>query len=102
MRKTFRAASLVGVTLLTGCLSLPVVTTVVTQPGRRVTAEASTRILAQDPMFGSLRGNEEFQALLSRMAEEVAREDQRVEVEGLASVIDSMIVAGIRDEGSND
>ena len=61
------------------------------------------RILAQDPMFGSLRGNEEFQALLSRMAEEVAREDQRVEVEGLASVIHSMIVAGgIRDEGSND
>lgn len=42
MRNALRVAALAGVTVLTGCISLPVVSTVVTQPGRRVTAEAST------------------------------------------------------------
>ena len=42
MRKTILAAALLGVVILTGCITLPVTSTVVTQPGRRVTAEAST------------------------------------------------------------
>ena len=41
MKKTINTATLVAVAALSGCASLPVSTTVVTQPGRRVTAEAS-------------------------------------------------------------
>ena len=52
------------------------------------------RILAQDPMFTSLRNNEQFQAILTRMEEDVAREGERVEAEGIAAVVDSMIAAG--------
>ena len=52
------------------------------------------RILAQDPMFTSIRNNEQFQAILTRMEEDVAREGKRVEAEGIAAVVDSMIAAG--------
>ena len=41
MTKALKAAALVAVTASLGCVTLPVVATVVTQPGRRVTAEAS-------------------------------------------------------------
>ncbi len=41
MKKPIIAAALVAVMASTGCVTLPVVATVVTQPGRRVTAEAS-------------------------------------------------------------
>ncbi len=39
--KAIKAAALIAVTASMGCVTLPVVATVVTQPGRRVTAEAS-------------------------------------------------------------
>jgi tetratricopeptide (TPR) repeat protein len=52
------------------------------------------RILAQDPMFVSIRGHEQFQAILARMEGDVARERERVEAEGIAAVVDSMIAAG--------
>jgi len=42
VKKTLGGVALLAMTALTGCISLPVVSTVVTQPGRRVTAEAST------------------------------------------------------------
>lgn len=41
MRKVFYAGALVAVVAALGCLTYPVATTVVTQPGKRVTAEAS-------------------------------------------------------------
>jgi hypothetical protein len=41
MRRVFNAAALATVTILAGCVSLPISATVVTQPGTRVTAEAS-------------------------------------------------------------
>ena len=41
MNKAIKAAALIAVTASLGCVTLPVVATVVTQPGRRVTAEAS-------------------------------------------------------------
>ena len=41
MTKAIKAAALIAVTASLGCVTLPVVATVVTQPGRRVTAEAS-------------------------------------------------------------
>lgn len=53
------------------------------------------RMLAQDPMFASLRDDEGFQALLSRMERDVAAERARVEAEGIAAVVDSMIAAGL-------
>ena len=42
VKKALKAVALVGILAMMGCMSLPVATTVVTQPGRRVTAEAST------------------------------------------------------------
>jgi hypothetical protein len=42
VRKTTITAALVALVAVTGCITLPVTSTVVTQPGRRVTAEAST------------------------------------------------------------
>ena len=42
VKKALKAVAPVGVLAMMGCISLPVATTVVTQPGRRVTAEAST------------------------------------------------------------
>ena len=41
VKKRLYASALVAVTASMGCVTLPVVATVVTQPGRRVTAEAS-------------------------------------------------------------
>ena len=41
MKKALYAAALVAVSASMGCITLPVAATVVTQPGRRVTAEAS-------------------------------------------------------------
>ena len=41
MRKKLKAAALVAVLAVVGCATYPVATTVVAQPGRRVTAEAS-------------------------------------------------------------
>lgn len=41
MRRRIDVAALVAVTALVGCVSYPVSTTVVAQPGKRVTAEAS-------------------------------------------------------------
>jgi hypothetical protein len=41
MRRTLNAVGVAAVTALAGCYSLPVTATVVTQPGTRVTAEAS-------------------------------------------------------------
>ena len=41
MRRILNAAALAAVTILAGCVSLPVSATVVTRPGTRVTAEAS-------------------------------------------------------------
>jgi len=41
VKKELKAAALVAVTVSMGCLTLPVAATVVAQPGRRVTAEAS-------------------------------------------------------------
>jgi len=41
MRRVFNGAALVAVTIVVGCVSLPVSATVVTRPGTRVTAEAS-------------------------------------------------------------
>lgn len=41
MKKLFYGVSLSALALTAGCVSIPVTTTVVTQPGRRVTAEAS-------------------------------------------------------------
>jgi hypothetical protein len=41
MRRILNAAALAAVTMLVGCVSLPVSATVVTRPGTRVTAEAS-------------------------------------------------------------
>lgn len=41
MRRILNGAALVAVTILVGCVSLPVSATVVTRPGTRVTAEAS-------------------------------------------------------------
>jgi hypothetical protein len=41
MRRILNAAALGAVTILVGCVSLPVSATVVTRPGTRVTAEAS-------------------------------------------------------------
>ncbi len=41
MRKALSIAALALITTALGCISLPVTTTVVTQPGRRVSAEAS-------------------------------------------------------------
>jgi hypothetical protein len=37
----FKLAPLAAATMVLGCVSMPVAATVVTQPGRRVTAEAS-------------------------------------------------------------
>ncbi len=45
-------------------------------------------------MFTSIRNNEQFQAILARMEEDVVREGERVEAEGIAAVVDSMIAAG--------
>jgi hypothetical protein len=42
VKKVLKITALMSVTALLGCVSLPVTSTVVTQPGRRVTAEAST------------------------------------------------------------
>lgn len=42
MRKLLVAAALIAVMASTGCMTIPVATNVVTQPGRLVTAEAST------------------------------------------------------------
>lgn len=42
MKKVLNAAAMVAVTSVMGCASLPVAATVVTQPGKRVTAQAST------------------------------------------------------------
>lgn len=42
MKKAHKTLVLLGVLAAMGCVSLPVTSTVVTQPGRRVTAEAST------------------------------------------------------------
>ena len=42
MRKPIIAAALISVLASTGCMTIPVAATVVTQPGRQVTAEAST------------------------------------------------------------
>ncbi len=41
MNRALRAAALVAVSAAMGCVSLPVTATVVTQPGRRVTAQES-------------------------------------------------------------
>ena len=41
MRKALYAGALVGLAAVLGCATYPVATTVVAQPGRRVTAEAS-------------------------------------------------------------
>ena len=41
MSRMFNAAPLAAATMVMGCVSMPVAATVVTQPGRRVTAEAS-------------------------------------------------------------
>jgi len=41
VRKAFYAGALVAVVAALGCFTYPVATTVVTQPGKRVTAEAS-------------------------------------------------------------
>lgn len=41
MKRILNVAALAAVTLVLGCASIPVAATVVTQPGRRVTAEAS-------------------------------------------------------------
>ncbi len=41
MKKALNGLALVAVTAALGCVTLPVSTTVVTEPGRRVTAEAS-------------------------------------------------------------
>lgn len=41
MRRILNGAALVAVTIVVGCVSLPVSATVVTRPGTRVTAEAS-------------------------------------------------------------
>lgn len=41
MSKTLYVAALAAVTASMGCVTLPVVATVVTEPGRRVTAEES-------------------------------------------------------------
>jgi len=41
MRRILNVAALAAVTILAGCISLPIAATVVTQPGTRVTAEAS-------------------------------------------------------------
>ena len=41
MRRRLNVAALVAVAAALGCVSVPVTTTVVTQPGKRVTAEAS-------------------------------------------------------------
>lgn len=46
-------------------------------------------------MFASLRDDEGLQALLSRMERDVAAERARVEAEGIAAVVDSMIAAGL-------
>ena len=52
------------------------------------------RFLAQDPMFASMRNNEQFQTIITRMEEDVAREAERVEAQGIAARVDSMIAAG--------
>ena len=41
MRRVLNAAAVAAVTILVGCVSLPVSANVVTRPGTRVTAEAS-------------------------------------------------------------
>ena len=41
MKRTLNVVALAAVTVVLGCASHPVAATVVTQPGRRVTAEAS-------------------------------------------------------------
>ena len=41
VRRIFNTAALAALTILAGCVSLPVSATVVTRPGTRVTAEAS-------------------------------------------------------------
>ena len=41
MQRICKVAALAAVTILAGCISLPVAATVVTRPGTRVTAEAS-------------------------------------------------------------
>ena len=53
------------------------------------------RLIAHDPMFASLRDHEQFQAILSRMDGDVARQRARVEAEGIAARVDSMIAAGL-------
>ncbi len=51
------------------------------------------RWLELDPMFESLRGHAQFQQILARMETHVARERDRVEAEGIAFVVDSVIAA---------
>ena len=41
MKRILPVAALAALTLVLGCFSVPVTTTVVTEPGRRVTAEAT-------------------------------------------------------------
>ncbi len=45
-------------------------------------------------MFASMRNNEQFQTIITRMEEDVAREAERVEAQGIAARVDSMIAAG--------
>ncbi len=52
--------------------------------------------LAQDPTFEPVRDDPRFTAWVARMKEDLARQRDRVEAEGIAAVLDSMIAAGSR------
>jgi TolB-like protein len=54
------------------------------------------RFLDRDPMFAALQGHPRFESILLRMEEARGRERARVDREGIAAAVDSMIAEGAR------